>query len=96
MVRLTGQLSNPSPSLRRMLEREKSLVSKGAAGRSVRWAPQKQVRLSTQQQEELVQRYRNGAFKIELARAFGIRVETVRAIITRQSTPLSAPRPPHT
>lgn len=69
-----------------MLERKKSLVSQAAAGHSPRRAPQKQVRLSPYQQEELVRRYRGGAFKIELARAYGIRVETVRAIIKRHDT----------
>lgn len=44
---------------------------------------QKQVRLSEQQQTELVERYRNGALQKELARAYGIHVETVRAIIRR-------------
>ncbi len=48
---------------------------------------QRQVRLSDEQKAELVQRHRDGAFKKELARSYGIHVETVRAIIERQTHP---------
>lgn len=44
---------------------------------------QNQVRLSDIQRAELVQRHRDGAFKKELARVYGVHVETVRAIIRR-------------
>lgn len=44
---------------------------------------QRQVRLSRQEQEELVERFHAGAFKKELARIYGVHVETVRAIIQR-------------
>jgi DNA-directed RNA polymerase specialized sigma24 family protein len=45
----------------------------------------KQVRLSQEQQAELDQRYEAGGSKKELARIYGIHVETVRAIIRRRS-----------
>ncbi|WP_454165327.1 sigma factor-like helix-turn-helix DNA-binding protein [Gordonia iterans] len=44
---------------------------------------QKQVRLSGQQRQDLVDRYRAGALQRELAAVYGIHVETVRAIIRR-------------
>lgn len=55
---------------------------------------QKQVRLSDRQQAELVERYQAGAFKKELARVYGIHVETVRAIIRRRTgvVELATPR----
>lgn len=49
---------------------------------------QKQVRLSEEQQAELVARYRAGALQKEFAQAYGVHVETVRAIIKRQATVL--------
>ncbi|MDR7252768.1 hypothetical protein J2X46_001753 [Nocardioides sp. BE266] len=42
---------------------------------------QKQVRLSEEQQAELVARHEACAFKEKLARIYGIHVETVQAII---------------
>lgn len=66
-----------------MLAGKKSQVSRGAVGVTERRASQNQVRLSRQQQVELVRRHRDGAYKKELARAYGIHVETVRAIIRR-------------
>lgn len=67
-----------------MLDGKKSQVSRGSAATLPTARLQKQVRLSRQQQAELVQRHRDGAFKKELARAYGIHVETVRAIIRRE------------
>lgn len=66
-----------------MLDGKNSQVSRHAAVAGGPAGQQRQVRLSRRQQEELVQRYRGGAFKKELARAYGIHVETVRAIIRR-------------
>lgn len=43
--------------------------------------PQRQLRLSRQQKDELVLRHRAGTFEKELARVYRIHVETVRAII---------------
>lgn len=83
MVDLTGQLSNPSVALERMLDGKKSQVSRSSTARPASPDKQQQVRLSDTQKEELVQRHRDGAFKKELARAYGIHVETVRAIIRR-------------
>lgn len=67
-----------------MLDGKKSQVSRRARVAGGPIAQQKQVRLSDTQQAELVRRHRDGAFKKELARAYGIHVETVRAIIKRR------------
>lgn len=80
---LTGQLSNPSVALQRMLDGKKSLVRPTSSVCAPASTKQQQVRLSATQQAELLQRHREGAFKKELARAYGIHVETVRAIIRR-------------
>ncbi|UUW88634.1 hypothetical protein [Pimelobacter simplex] len=69
-----------------MLSGKKSQVSAGSAGNSGAPVRQRQVRLSDSQQRELVQRHREGAFKKELARVYGVHVETVRAIVKRYST----------
>ena len=66
-----------------MLAKRKSLVRRGEASRPAARPQQQHIRLSDSQQAELVQRHRDGAFKKELARAYGIHVETVRAIICR-------------
>lgn len=66
-----------------MLSGKKSQVSARSAGIGGAPTRQRQVRLSDTQQRELVQRHRDGAFKKELARAYGIHVETARAIIRR-------------
>ncbi|MBF4161604.1 helix-turn-helix domain-containing protein [Nocardioides acrostichi] len=66
-----------------MLDGKKSQVSRASTGSVPSPSKQRQVRLSDSLQAELVQRHRDGAFKKELARAYGIHVETVRAIITR-------------
>lgn len=47
---------------------------------------QRQVRLADRDRVELVERYQAGVFTKEYARAYGIHVETVRAIIAK-STP---------
>ncbi|MEI2713590.1 MAG: hypothetical protein V9G04_09940 [Nocardioides sp.] len=69
-----------------MLDGKKSQVRRTSAGSVLSPSKQRQVRLSDTQQAELVQRHREGAFKKELARAYGIHVETVRAIL-RRATP---------
>lgn len=66
-----------------MLEGKKSQFSGGADPSTRHTDHQQQVRLSRQQQDELVERHWAGAFKKELARAYGVHVETVRAIIGR-------------
>jgi DNA-directed RNA polymerase specialized sigma24 family protein len=66
-----------------MLDGTKSLVRRTSDVGAPRATKQQQVRLSDAQQAELVERHREGAFKKELARAYGIHVETVRAIIRR-------------
>lgn len=67
----------------RMLAKKKSQVSRTSAAPRPTAQRQKHVRLSDAQQAELVQRHLDGAFKKELARAYGIHVETVRAIVRR-------------
>lgn len=64
-----------------MPDGKKSQVGRTPTVRSGSPANQQQVRLSDTRQAELVQRHRNGAFMKELARAYGIHVETVRAIL---------------
>jgi DNA-directed RNA polymerase specialized sigma24 family protein len=68
-----------------MLDGKKSQVSRSSTVNAARSATQQQVRLSDTQQAELVQRHLDGAFKKELARAYGVHVETVRAIIRRHA-----------
>ena len=75
----------PTPELVRLLEGKKPQVDRGAVAAFPRHASQKQVRLSRQQQAELVQRQRDSAFKKELARSYGIHVDTARAIVRRAS-----------
>lgn len=82
-VDLSGQLSNPSPSLLRLLRVTKHQVRSAVDEAEGPTPRQQQVRLSDTQRIELIQRHRQGAFKKELARAYGIHVETVRAIIRR-------------
>ncbi|MEP9384740.1 hypothetical protein [Nocardioides sp. KR10-350] len=80
---LTGQLSNPSPELAGLLRIEKPQVRPHLPEENRPKPKQKQVRLSGQQQSELADRYRAGALQREVAQAYGIHVETVRAIIRR-------------
>jgi hypothetical protein len=47
---------------------------------------QRQVRLSRQQQAELVDRYKGGALQRELAAIYGIERRTVAAIVKRHHT----------
>ena len=68
-----------------MLQRETAPVCRARATREAGQAAQRQVRLSKADKAELVERFRAGAFKKELARAYGIHVETVRAIIARHA-----------
>lgn len=86
LVDLTGQLSNLCPAAERMLAKKSSQVSRTVASSRPSVHRQKHVRLSDAQKAELVQRHRDGAFKKELARAYGIHVETVRAIIRRAAS----------
>lgn len=72
--------------LQRILETDRSKVRRDASKAGPPERKQKQVRLSRQQREELVELHRKGAFKKELARTYGIHVETVRAIVRRHST----------
>lgn len=44
---------------------------------------QRQVRLTRQQRDDLVQHFHRGASRKELAKIYGIHAETVRAIIRR-------------
>ena len=69
-----------------MLAGKKSQVSRASTTSRSNQHRQKHVRLSDTQQRELVQRHRDGAFKKELARVYGIHVETVRAIIRRSDS----------
>lgn len=66
-----------------MLCGKKAQVSARSADSGGTAIRQRHVRLSDQQTSELIQRHRDGAFEEELARANGIHVETVRAIIRR-------------
>lgn len=85
MVALLGQLSKPSAEVRRLLDSALSQVrSTVDVGRPTS-TKQKQVRLSDTQRAELVQRHRDGAPKKELARVYGIHVETVRASFVAQN-----------
>ena len=68
-----------------MLDDKKSQVRRTGGTAEQTSAKQKQARVSDSQQAELVQRHRDGAFKKELARAYGIHIETVRAIIRRST-----------
>lgn len=68
-----------------MLSGKKSQVSPRSGSDGSPPTRQRQVRLTGDPQAELVSRHREGAFKEELARAIGIHVETVRAIIQRHS-----------
>jgi hypothetical protein len=79
----TGQLSNPCPPLARMLNGPKSLVRNTVPAPAERSPRQRQVHLSRQEQEELIQRHHAGALQRELADAYGVHRTTVRAIVGR-------------
>jgi hypothetical protein len=66
-----------------MLRRQRAQVSQGLSPDVLKRRSQHQVRLSAEDQATLVDRYRAGAIKKELARVYGINVETVLAIIMR-------------
>ena len=82
-MELTGQLSNLCPAAERMLVKKKSLASRTPATPRPTAQRQQHVRLSDAQRSEFVQRHLDGAFKKEIAPAYRIPVETVRAIIRR-------------
>jgi hypothetical protein len=67
-----------------VLRRQKAQVSLGLPPDLAARAGQRQVRLSAAEPVEVVARYEAGAFKKELARIYGVHVETVRAIIARR------------
>jgi len=83
LVDLTGQLSNPPTQIVWLVENAKSQVRARVTALVASSQRQKQVHLSRQQREELVVRRQAGALQRELAAAYGIHVETVRAIIRR-------------
>lgn len=85
VVDLTGQLSNPCPELATWMRNANLQVRSGTDATSARRAKQRQVRLSDAQRAELVDRYRVGALQRELAAAYGVHVETVRAILKRSA-----------
>lgn len=60
LVDLTGQLSNPSVALQRMLDGKKSQVRRTSTVSAASPAKQQQVRLSDSQQAELVRRHHEG------------------------------------
>lgn len=64
-----------------MLSGEKPQVRRPVASGTATPQRQRQVRLSRQQKDELIERFHAGAFNKELARAYGVHIETVRAII---------------
>ncbi|NHA01945.1 hypothetical protein G5V59_26195 [Nocardioides sp. W3-2-3] len=76
-----------------MLDGKKSQVRMHSAAVGDPVSQQKQVRLSDAQRAELVERHRAGAFKKELAREYGIYVETVRAIIRRAEVTIAGASP---
>ena len=59
-------------------------ADQGPPSPSHQWR-QRQVRLSTERVDELVELYRSGASKAELARVFGINETTVRAHLRRRA-----------
>ena len=71
-----------------MLRRQRAQVSAGLPPDHARRVGQRQVRLSDEDKAELIERHEAGAFKKELARLYGIHVETVRAIIKRHESKL--------
>ena len=66
-----------------MLATTSAQVRRASGAQAPECPRQKHVRLTRQQRAELIDRYRAGAFKKELARVYGIHVETVRSIIRR-------------
>lgn len=83
LVDLRGELSNPSPALSRMLKGSTSPYVQDTRYPSPQRAQQKQIRLSAEQQRELVDCYREGALQRELATSYGIERRTVGVIIKR-------------
>lgn len=82
-VDLSGQLSKPSPAVLKFLSSPLP-QARGHVGPPTPPTPrQKQVRLPRQQQEELVERYRAGALRRELAEAYGVCTGTVSNILKR-------------
>lgn len=73
------------------LLRKRSTVSPGISDDTGQRVVQRQVRLWGHVQAELVERYLAGGFKKELARIYGVHVETVRAITARHVGPAHQP-----
>lgn len=86
---LSGQLSNHGPEVAKWLSRAKPQVRHTAAKRCPSRERQKQVRLSGQQQRELVERYRAGATQQQLADLYGIERRTAMEIVRRYGAQLT-------
>jgi len=82
-VELSGQLSKPSAAVRKLLKTASPQIRRHPAASAPPPPRIPQVRLSRQQQLELVQRYRAGALRRELAEAYGVSTGTVSNIIKR-------------
>lgn len=83
LVDLTGQLSNPCPPLLRMLNKQKSQVTRLKPRSQDDRPRQRQVHLSDDDQIALVDRYHQGALQRELAETYGTERRTVQAIVRR-------------
>lgn len=80
---LSGQLSKPVPALTQLLSPPLPQVRGLPAETGTPPSRLPQVRLSRQHQLELVERYRAGALRRELAEAYGIGTGTVSGILKR-------------
>ena len=94
MVDLTGQLSNPQPSLRHLADQ--GIRPSGEPRKAEQHPPKPtqrtrfhtQRRLTADQIAELVDRYRSGKTMKELASEFGIHRTTVSSHLTEQGVPI--------
>lgn len=80
---LSGRPSNPDPKLTGMLQVAKPQVRAGVVPTPPPAPAPQAVRLTRQQRSVLVAQFEAGEGKKPLARAFGVDVRTVRAVITR-------------
>ena len=81
-VDLTGQLSNPSSELVRMLRGDRSNVTRVAGHKgNERRTRKKYVRLSDQARAEVVQRHLAGSSQRELASLYGVHRTTIADIL---------------
>jgi len=85
-VELTGQLSNPSGELDRMLGGETADVTTMKPAVRRRAGQQKHVKLSEATQVEIVLRFRAGALQRELAEIYGVNRTTIAAIVRRHAS----------